>query len=190
MKSIKDINYEKTWWCQACAKPHCLYELLKTTDSQLKEEKCCMDGCGNANCKHCSPQKPEETAITWKDLKDIIPQEPEEKTPLTISAYQPDFSTPTPNYGTFDISQKPEEKDYKIPEGTLSIQYNNEPMKVYFPQKPESPKKIGDKDQLFVPFREDDFLPGNNGIEYLNEVIWLLIENMNDLKKKLANSQD
>ena len=39
-------------------------------------------------------------------------------------------------------------------------------------------------DLLFVPFSQDDFLPGSNGIEYLNEIIWLLIENLNELKEQ------
>jgi hypothetical protein len=40
------------------------------------------------------------------------------------------------------------------------------------------------KDLLFVPFSQDDFLPGNTGIEYLNEIIWRLIEEVNRLKRK------
>ena len=37
--------------------------------------------------------------------------------------------------------------------------------------------KWEEKDLLFTPLDQDDFLPGNHGAEYLNEVIWLLIEN-------------
>ena len=37
---------------------------------------------------------------------------------------------------------------------------------------------------LFVPFTQDDFLLGNHGIDYLNEVIWTLVEMVNELKAK------
>jgi len=47
----------------------------------------------------------------------------------------------------------------------------------------KKPKK--EKDLLFVPFSQDDFLPTEDGAAYLNEVIWLLIENLNDLKARL-----
>lgn len=48
------------------------------------------------------------------------------------------------------------------------------------PSKCEPMEK--EKPMLFVPFSEDDFLPGNLGVERLNEIIWLLIENLNELK--------
>ena len=44
--------------------------------------------------------------------------------------------------------------------------------------------KTSEKDMLFVPFSQDDFLPGNYGAEYLNEVIWRLIEMANEQNNK------
>ena len=41
------------------------------------------------------------------------------------------------------------------------------------------------KDILFVPFDYADFVTGNHSaIDHLNEIIWLLIEEINKLKKK------
>ena len=42
-----------------------------------------------------------------------------------------------------------------------------------------------EKEMLFVPFSQDDFLQGNHGIDYLNEVLWTLIEMVNELKAKI-----
>lgn len=46
----------------------------------------------------------------------------------------------------------------------------------------DRPEKI-EKPMLFVPFLEDAFLPGNNGAEYLNTVLWEIIEVLNRLQK-------
>lgn len=43
----------------------------------------------------------------------------------------------------------------------------------------------GDRKMLFVPFSQDDFLLGNLGIDYLNEIIWTLIEQVNELETRI-----
>jgi hypothetical protein len=42
---------------------------------------------------------------------------------------------------------------------------------------------MNQKPLLFTPFSQDDFLPGNYGIEHLNDVLWTLIENVNLLSQ-------
>lgn len=43
-------------------------------------------------------------------------------------------------------------------------------------------QKVVKKKMLFVPFSEDSFLPGNCGIDYLNAVLWQIIEDLNRKK--------
>lgn len=46
------------------------------------------------------------------------------------------------------------------------------------------------KDMLFTPLSQDDFLPGNYGADHLNEIIWLIIENMNDKKNNSQQAEE
>lgn len=50
------------------------------------------------------------------------------------------------------------------------------------PSKREEPEKV---DMLFTPFSDEDFLIGNGGANYLNEVLWRLIENHNELESRI-----
>jgi hypothetical protein len=51
-------------------------------------------------------------------------------------------------------------------------------------------KDKGKKIKLFVPFDQEDFWPGNHGASYLNDIIWVLIEQVSKLEKqvKLLNT--